>query len=100
MEAAADRRCARHLQRTGGVRDAVLVCDQAGDRQGRADLELRRGPRLWPGRILPGAGAPARRRDAADERHEGHAPSRGPSLTRRPISSPRNCAGSSAYAFP
>ena len=33
-------------------------------------------------------------------RHEGRAPSRGPSVTLPPISSPRNCAGSSACAFP
>ena len=36
----------------GRLHHAVLVCDQARERQGRADLELRRDPRLRPGRVL------------------------------------------------
>ena len=39
---------------------------EAGAREGGADLELRRRPRLWPGRVLRGRGPPARRGHAAD----------------------------------
>ena len=35
--------------RDPSLHHAVLVCDQARDRQGRADLELRRDPRLRRG---------------------------------------------------
>ena len=44
---------AGNIPGAGRLHDAVLVCDQAGDRQGRADLELRCDPRLWAGRVLP-----------------------------------------------
>ena len=49
----------------------VLVPIEAGAREGRADLELRCRPRLWPGRVLRGCGSPARGRDAADRAARG-----------------------------
>ncbi len=60
------------LHGAGRLRDAGLVRDQAGNRQGRADLELRGRPRLWPGRVLRGRRPGAHRRDAA------HQPARRP----------------------
>ena len=45
----------------------ILVRDQAGDAQGRANVELRRRSRLWPCRVLRRCGAAARRDNATDE---------------------------------
>jgi predicted FMN-binding regulatory protein PaiB len=41
----------RRLPRRERLHHALLVCDQAGDRQGRADLELRHRPRPAPWRV-------------------------------------------------
>ena len=49
---------------------AVLVCDQTGERQGRADVELCRHPRLRDGRVLRRYGAAACRRHPADRAQE------------------------------
>src|SRR5437588_1419155 len=54
------------LHGSRGLCNAFLVRDQAGDRQGRADLELRRRARVRARRVLPGSRAPARRCDSPD----------------------------------